>query len=361
VKQQTDQPLHGGDILSASKRYGVPVEQWIDLSTGINPQSYPVDGLNEAAFKQLPYIQPAFYAAAKRYYGVNDILAVSGSQAVIQALPQLLQDKPLLAPKVGYQEYIKHWLKAGRKVVSYESFEQADARESITASLMANADQHLLLINPNNPTGLRFSAEDIAHWAALLADGCYLIVDEAFADINPEKSALRKDLPSNVMVLRSFGKFFGLAGIRLGYVVANSVILAQLNARLGLWQINGPAQALAIAALNDVSWQAHAREEIELNSIRCQQLFLPLMQEIEVFNETHQGLFSAYLMLKKQAEDIFDSFARVGILLRVIDVSDKQAVLRIGIIDRQSEKQISRVIQTVELFCSKRLTLVNEA
>lgn len=360
MKQQAYQPLHGGDILSASERYGVPVEEWVDLSTGINPQSYRIDNLNDAAFKRLPYLQPAFYAAAKRYYGVDDMLAVSGSQAVIQALPNLLQNKPLLVPKVGYQEYIKHWLKAGRDIASYPSFEQAEASDSITASLMACPNQHLLIINPNNPTGLVFSAEQVVSWAALLAEGCYLIVDEAFADINPASSVLGKALPSNVIVLRSFGKFFGLAGIRLGYVMANSVILAKLNTHLGLWQINGPAQALAIAALNDVDWQADAREGIARDSARCQQLFLPLMQQVDVYKETHQGLFSAYLMLKRQAEDIFGHFARAGVLLRVIDVSDAQAVLRVGIVDRNNEKQMNKIIQTVELFCSRQSKLVNE-
>lgn len=360
MKQQTYQPLHGGDILTASERYGVPADEWIDLSTCINPQSYPVDGLGDAAFQQLPYLQAAFYAAAKRYYGVDEMLAVSGSQAVIQVLPELLQDKPLLVPKVGYQEYTKHWEKAGRSIHSYPSFEQTQATDSILAALTAQPQQHLLIINPNNPTGLLFSAEQIASWASILTEGCYLIVDEAFVDLNPSSSVLIKPLPSNVIVLRSFGKFFGLAGIRLGYVVANSVMLAQLNTRLGLWQINGPAQSLAIAALNDTVWHVKAREDIALNSVHCQQLFSPMMQAVGVCDETHQGLFSAYLMQKDQAYKIFEIFAHAGILLRVINVSQEQALLRVGIIKRQKQEQTRRVSEAVKSFCNAQLALVHE-
>lgn len=352
-KQHEYQPLHGGDLLSASQRYGVPMDEWVDLSTGINPEPYPFNNIQDAAFCQLPYLRPAFYAAAKEYYTVDDILAVSGSQAVIQALPELLQDKLLLAPAVGYQEYVKHWLKAGRKIQQYASFELDEARAAITYSLTQQPDQHVLIINPNNPTGLLFSADDIRQWATMLDEGCYLIVDEAFADMAPSNSMFEREVPCNVMVLRSFGKFFGLAGIRLGFVATNSVMLARLNARLGLWQINGPAQELAISALHDTAWQVTARANIEENATLCHTFFLPLLQLLDVFRITHQGLFSSYLMRREEAYLVFEMFAREGVLFRVIDVDSEQALLRMGIVSKHAKHKVDSIIRAVKIGCEQ--------
>lgn len=344
-------PLHGGDIHAASERYGIARDEWLDLSTGINPNSYPHDSIKAEAFKSLPYLQPSFYAAAEKYYKEQAMLAVSGSQAVIQALPEVLLNKPLLAPAVGYQEYSKHWLKAGREVVAYTSFEHDQARNMISEALTKQNQQHLLIINPNNPTGLLFSADDIAKWANMLADGCCVIVDEAFADIEPSRSVLGKDRPENVVVLRSFGKFFGLAGVRLGYVFANRFILEQLNTRLGLWQINGPAQSLAISAFNDVTWQQQARLKIKQEAANCQQLFQPVMDLIGVSRHTQQGLFASYQMSKASAYFVFEAFAQQGVLMRVIDIDSSTALLRIGLIEKASSDKWQKVAKAVKTFC----------
>jgi len=344
-------PLHGGDINAASERYGIATDAWVDLSTGINPNSYPHDSIKAEAFKSLPYLQTSFYDAAEKYYNEEVMLAVSGSQAVIQALPEVLVNKPLLAPAVGYQEYTKHWLKAGRDVVPYASFEHDEARNMITDALTKQNEQHLLIINPNNPTGLLFSADDIFKWANMLADGCCVIVDEAFADIEPSRSVLGKVRPENVIVLRSFGKFFGLAGVRLGYVFANRFILEQLNTRLGLWQINGPAQSLAISAFNDVVWQQQARLTIKKEAENCQQLFQPVMDLMGVSRQTHQGLFSSYQMSKASAYFVFETFAQQGILMRVIDVDSNTSLLRIGLLSKASSDKWNKVCNAVKAFC----------
>jgi len=346
------QPLHGGDLYAASQRYGVDINSWVDLSTGINPNAYPCDNISRAAFCQLPYIHPDFYTAAKHYYGATNLLAVSGSQAVIQALPYILQQKSLLIPEVGYQEYAKHWRKAGALTQTYPSFELAQSRLAIEKSLTLQPNQHVLIINPNNPTGLRFSCTDLLQYSAMLADNAYLIVDEAFADLEPSASLLQKSLPDNVIVLRSFGKFFGLAGVRLGFVMASDQILDRLNARLGLWQINGPAQELAINAFNDTAWQQEARLLIEKNSHLCQQLFQPLMQHCQLIEGIYQGLFSSYLLPRQTAYDIFEYFAQAGILFRVVEVDDQKAILRVGILSSQSTEAINKIRQTVHAYCT---------
>ena len=345
------QPLHGGDLLAASQRYGIEVNDWLDLSTGINPEAYPFQGLSAAAFCQLPYLSPRFYAAAKQYYGVDRLLPTSGSQAVIQALPHILPLKRLLIPAVGYQEYAKHWLKAGGLTPSYSSFKGVDARVSIERALSENSNQHVLVINPNNPTGLQFTSDELLHYSSLLATGAYLIVDEAFADLSPADSFLQQELPDNVIVLRSFGKFFGLAGVRLGFVMANERILQALNTRLGLWQINGPAQELAIKALADVAWQQQARDDIADNADLCEGLFSPLMQASGLIKGIHCGLFSSYLLDRQTAYNIFEYFARAGILFRVVEVDEHSAILRIGLFSKRARQQITKIKQVVAAYC----------
>lgn len=345
------QPLHGGDLFAASQRYPVALDEWIDLSTGINPEAYPHDDIQSSAFCQLPYLRAEFYAAAKTYYAAANILAVSGSQAVIQALPHILQRKTLLIPQVGYQEYAKHWRKAGALTQPYPSFEIAASRHAIEQSLAAQPDQHVLIINPNNPTGQIFRRDDLLHFANMLADNAYLIVDEAFADLQPSGSLLGKPLPDNIIVLRSFGKFFGLAGIRLGFVVANDAILAALNARLGLWQVNGPAQDLAIKALNDTVWQQKARQNIQQNAAYCQQLFQPLVQYSGALKAIHQGLFSSYVLKRQTAYDIFEYFAHAGVLFRVVEVDPQHAILRMGILLTSAEEAIQTIQRTIDAYC----------
>ncbi|MEW5057127.1 MAG: pyridoxal phosphate-dependent class II aminotransferase [Cycloclasticus sp.] len=345
------QPLHGGDLAAASQRYGVATEDWLDLSTGINPEAYPFQGLSAAAFCQLPYLSAEFQLAAKNYYAVDTLLAVSGSQAVIQALPHILQQKTLLIPEVGYQEYAKHWRKAGGLTEAYPSFDAADSQAAIQQALCKQPNQHLLIINPNNPTGLQLSADELLHYASLLAAGAYLIVDEAFADLRPEKSVLQQALPDNVIVLRSFGKFFGLAGVRLGFVMANERVLQALNTRLGLWQINGPAQELAIKAFNDTAWQNQSRQGIADNASFCEALFEPLMQMSGLIKGIHCGLFSSYLLDRQAAYQIFEYFARAGILFRVVEVNEQVAILRIGLFSKRAGQHTLNVKHAVAAYC----------
>ena len=172
-------PLHGGDLQQASKHFDVPVEQWIDLSTGINPESYPITKLDGAAFQQLPYLKPDFIQAAKSYYlgddnkdlGVDNLLSVSGSQAVIQLLPECLPPLPVLLPELGYQEHRLQWQQADASVFNYPSIELEASVSFINESLQQNSQQHLVIINPNNPSGLKFSPSQLKVWAKRLGIG----------------------------------------------------------------------------------------------------------------------------------------------------------------------------------------------
>lgn len=344
--------LHGGDIRSASQQYGIPVDQWIDLSTGINPVPYPVEHLPPEAYHHLPYVQPELLERASEYYRNSNLLPVPGSQSVIALLPGCLPSAAVLVPEVGYQEHVNHWRQSGADITSYPAFDMADAVAFIDAALVDNPRQHLVVINPNNPTGLCFAAEQLERWAERLADGCYLIVDEAFVDTNAGGSVLVSHFQDNMIVLRSFGKFFGLAGIRLGFVFAHQRVLARLQAYLGAWSVNGPAQSIAIAALGNVVWQQQAQDEIEQSARLTQEVFRPLLGEQAEWGEcvvTHQPLFSTYRVAQERAQHLTQYLAERGILLRYLSLagSDSDALVRIGILNRKNSPSVACVTEAV--------------
>jgi cobalamin biosynthetic protein CobC len=157
---------------------------------------------------------------------------------------------------------------------------------------------------------------------------------------------LTEVLPNNVIVLRSFGKFFGLAGIRLGFIFANPTILRQLEKTIGIWQVNGPAQAIAISALSDTEWQQQHRQAITTNAKFTQHLCLAIEEKCE--HATHSDLFSSYYCRRVQAEHINHQLALAGILTRVIVINEQHAILRIGVLSAQQTKKALHMSQHVK-------------
>ncbi len=340
-------PIHGSDIYSASQHYAIAVDEWIDLSTGINPRAYPVDVIDTAAFQRLPYLSPKLLDAARQYYGHHPCLAVAGIQSVIQSLLGCLSHKTLLVPDLGYSEYRQQWLAQGGEIVYYPAMDEAAAIAAIDELLVINPDCHLLVINPNNPSGVSCDSGRLHCWAEKLAPCCRLIIDEAFVDMPPEKSVLAGQLQPNMMVLRSFGKFFGLAGIRLGFVFADQAVLAYLRREQGLWSINGPAQALAVQALTDRAWQQQARRELTVNQQYIQQLCAPLFAELPPIDLSQCGLFCSYYLPADQAQMIYQGFACRGILLRLITIDAQSNLLRIGLLDHRDVLATERIKSAV--------------
>ncbi len=357
-------PVHGGDLVSASEQYSIAIDQWIDLSTGINPITYPVV-LELNSFQQLPYIRPEFIEASTQYYECSQFIPVSGTQAAIQQLPKLLADFPVLIPKLGYQEHVKYWQEKRATIIYYGSDKKDSTVTEINQALADNPEQHLVVINPNNPTGVLIDKEQLLNWAGQLARQAYLIIDEAFIDTHKEQSVLSESLPDNIIVLRSFGKFFGLAGVRLGYCFANKTILAQLQKKLGLWQVNGPAQSLAIKALGDNKWQMQALKDIRSNNQLMQKLWEPLFDKYSSQDNTTaiaqkypSPLFITYKLSMGVGLLIRDYFAKRGILLRIITIGEggsqntknAQALLRIGLIDQHDKATLSHVTDVIDSF-----------
>ena len=350
-------PLHGGDIQAASQRYHIPQEHWIDLSTGMNPEPYPIPALPAQVFEELPYWQPNFLKAVETYYGQKNFLATPGSQAVIQYLPPALnattsQLLPVLVPQIGYQEHAQQWQLAGNVLHHYRSQTASQMISDIDRLLANNPCQHLVIIRPNNPTGITIESQQLSRWAAQLQAGGRLIVDEAFIDLNPADSLLTMNtLADNMIICRSFGKFFGLAGIRLGFVFAPLSLLDILREKIGIWAVNGPAQYVATEALLNVAWQTQALNTIASNAEFTEQLFTPLQQAFPLRLTVNAQLFLSYSTTLDWALALNHALAKAGILTRVVAINDNQALLRIGCLSKQHSSGFDRVSSMIQQLC----------
>lgn len=255
---------HGGNLHDAILRYQRPRENWLDLSTGINPQAYPVPAIRSDAWHRLPEPSSALLDAAQSYYNAPQLLPVAGTQAAIQGLPRLRSLSKVVVAAPCYAEHAFQWRQAGHEVTEIE-FSQLE-------SAVANCDV-LVVCNPNNPTGEYVDAEILLRWSTQLAlRGGWLIVDEAFGDVTPKTSVASHTAQAGLIVLRSVGKFFGLAGLRLGFVAAQPELLRMLADLLGPWTVSGPAQQIGLAALSDRVWQLATRKQLTENGQRLQQV-----------------------------------------------------------------------------------------
>jgi cobalamin biosynthesis protein CobC len=234
---------HGGRLIQAVARYGIPLVDWLDLSTGINPDGWPVPALPPEVWQRLPEDGDGLEAAARAYYGTDSLLLVAGSQAAIQTLPQLRVSGRVGVIHPGYAEHAHAWRRARHSVLAVSTEQLNDAVPQLDV---------LVLIHPNNPTGALLPLEQMLDWHVQLASrGGWLMVDEAFIDATPPASLARYSDRPGLIVLRSLGKFFGLAGARVGSVLAERALLDRLAERLGPWTVTGPSRHIATRALAD--------------------------------------------------------------------------------------------------------------
>lgn len=253
---------HGGNLRDAARRFGR--SDWIDLSTGINPHGYPVPPLPPDAWHRLPEPDARLLDAASAYYRATLLLPVAGTQAAIQALPRLRPPSRVAVSAPSYAEHAHHWGLHGhaRRLVPYADLDQAVEDSDV-----------VVVVNPNNPTGETVPAARLLNWAARLrARGGWLVVDEAFGDTAPALSVAEHAAQPGLIVLRSVGKFFGLAGLRLGFVAAHETVLDGLADLLGPWAVSGPAQEIALRALGDTAWQQATQAELARTGERMRAL-----------------------------------------------------------------------------------------
>ncbi|MGA8138961.1 MULTISPECIES: threonine-phosphate decarboxylase CobD [Pseudomonas] len=305
---------HGGRLRKAVEHYGIAESDWLDLSSGLAPWPWPIPPIPERAWARLPETDDGLEQAACTYYGAPQVLPVPGSQAAIQLLPRLRR-----AGKVGvlspcYAEHAEAWRRNGyivREVLEHE------------VDFFLDSLNVLVVVNPNNPTGLSLAPERLLEWHARLAQrGGWLVVDEAFMDNTPQRSLAAHSHRVGLIVLRSFGKFFGLAGVRLGFVLAEGQLLRLLAEQVGPWAVSGPTRVLGQVCLADTA--GHERQRV-----RSEQASQRLVALLTRFGLAPQGGCALFQWLvTARAEALYEFMARRGILLRLFT---QNSSLRFGL------------------------------
>ncbi|HZH27995.1 MAG TPA: threonine-phosphate decarboxylase CobD [Azospirillaceae bacterium] len=253
---------HGGDAGEASRLFPRAPGPWLDLSTGINPIPYPVGPLPSETWTRLPGSNELdrLRRAAASAYGVPDagcVVAAPGTQILINLLPRLRPPGRVAVLGPTYGEHAPAWAAAGHRV---DTVREAAALEDVDVAVV---------VNPNNPDGRALRPDRLHRLAdALGRRGGLLVVDEAFADVSPEVSVAGGIATDGLVVLRSFGKFHGLAGLRLGFALASGPLAARIEDALGPWAVSGPALAIGAAALSDAAWAAATRARLAADA-RC--------------------------------------------------------------------------------------------
>lgn len=305
---------HGGHLIDAINKYNIPKQQWLDLSTGINPNGWPIPDIPAECWQRLPETADGLVKAAQQYYQCSSILPVAGSQAAIQTLPLLRAKCKVGVLTPAYAEHAYSWKQAGHHVIELNNEDIASQLHQIDV---------LILINPNNPTGKRFTKQQLLDWHSQLKQRKgWLIVDEAFIDSMPEESLSDFPVCEGLIILRSIGKFFGLAGIRCGFVLTEVSLLMALNEKLGPWAISHPSRYIATRALLDKNWQQQTGLALKSQSIRL----VSLLAKYDLRAENATDLF---VWVKTSiAPQLYEQLAQQGLLTRLFSVPNS---LRFGL------------------------------
>lgn len=323
----TSEIYHGGNLAAATARFGAPAEGWLDLSTGINPVPYPVADIPPADWLRLPEraAEGRLETIAAESFGLADparLIATPGTQAVIQALPWLVPAQSVAILGFTYQEHAHRWRTSGADVHVIETLD--DPR-------VAAADV-VLVVNPNNPDGRQVAVETLlALGAQMAAVGKLLIVDEAFMDV------LRRDLSvlplfpeAGIAVMRSVGKTWGLAGLRLGFFAGPLYLVDKMRDFFGPWSVSGPALTIGARALGDAAWLASTIARLEAD---CAKLDV-ILAAAGLGAVGGTPLFR--LVAHANAQAIFTRLGKAGILVRPFPA--KPDWLRFGIPASDAER-----------------------
>ena len=339
-------PAHGGNLAYAQSRFGNTFEFWQDLSTGISPWTYPAPPVPTDIWQRLPGKPTALLTTAETYYSTRSelILALPGSQYAIQRIARCFTAGKVAIPRIGYREHAKSWRQAGHELHEYD-----DAEQLHTLVKKRNIN-HAIVINPNNP-----STETISPiFLAKLHDeinGC-LLVDEAFIDVNPTLSTVPYlSECCRLFVLRSMGKFFGLAGLRLGFLLGQGKPLQILANELDCWAVSNPASWLGAIALKDDAWHETQRKRI----ISAQQTINKLLVEAtgNSFHISGAGLFTTLFGNREQLYKLYCHLANNGVFTRwcydenEASFNPHMAWLRIGLPPDNGEKLANALQQRI--------------
>jgi cobalamin biosynthesis protein CobC len=309
---------HGGDLGVARRLFPGAPEPFIDLSTGINPWPYSGARFSADAFTRLPQqgALAAVAAAAAAAYGApsaKHVVVAPGSQILLPLVASLIPPAKAIVAAPTYPELARAAVLAGHDVRTMETVERCGDAKLI------------MLANPNNPDGklsartrLLKLAKELRKQSGLLA------VDEAFMDVAPPGESLAADLAGgNVIVLRSFGKFFGLPGLRLGFALTAPPLARRLSAVLGPWPASTPALAIGAKALADTAWIERARKRLAKAAVSLDAILVKA--GLDIIGGT--DLFR--LVQSEAAAALFQHLGRAGIYVRTFP--DRPTWLRFGL------------------------------
>lgn len=274
--------LHGGNRDQAAHHYGHQPDEMTDLSTGISPICYPLPTaqFNLADWQTLPRSsdEDRLMSVARRAYclsGAASLCLGPGSQSLLRAVPRLMK-KPCCVwiPEPTYSEHALAWQKAGHRVIPSSKIPQ----DAVCA----------VLVNPNNPDGRLHDAKMLEELCTSLAEkGGFLLLDEAFIDCVPKLSLMPLASRKGLIILRSLGKFFGLAGLRVGFAAGHPEDIENLRDDIGPWPVATPSLLAATCALDDDEWIASHRLDLAVLSQRMRDLLEAY--QLDIVGQT--GLF----------------------------------------------------------------------
>lgn len=323
---------HGGALDKAIAAYGGAADDWLDLSTGINPEHFSLPPLPSALWNRLPDegLLEQTLNHARRFYGVAEgaaIVAAPGTQALIQLIPTLIKPATVAVLAPTYQEHARSFAASGWDVVECASLDAIPENASVA-----------VIVNPNNPDGRVIARADLLTLAQRLESrGGFLVVDEAFADPHPQNSVAAEAMDAPLIVLKSFGKFFGLAGIRLGFAIASQNFTLKIALRLGPWAVPGPTLAIAAYAFSD-------EQELQQFRARLKARRHALTSVLERARLKEIGGTELFALVETpQAEALYERLCQRHILVRKFAYAPHW--LRIGLaLDEAGLKQLEQAL-----------------
>nr|WP_294917028.1 threonine-phosphate decarboxylase CobD [uncultured Neokomagataea sp.] len=337
-EDETMFPVHGGQIRRIMEQFPHAPQPYLDLSTGISPFAYPFtpNAMKLRALPQ-PHEEYAVMQAAAKAYGAADsayVVAGPGTQILINLLPLVLSVRSITIWGPTYSGHERAWQRAGYTVRHVETSAACEAAMRYGGAVV--------VVNPNNPDGRLVSKARLAQWADLCAEaGGVLIVDEAFADFCDE--TVSSLLPhEGLLVLRSFGKTYGLPGVRLGFALGSRAEMMRLRGILGEWAVSVDALEVGCTALSDVVWYQQARERAWTDTRRLSAMLE--QYELEVIGQA--PLFR--LARHDQAQCLWRALCENGIVTRRFDGRDD--VLRFGLPSEEAEWQ--RLDRALHAWCA---------
>ncbi|MDI2112600.1 threonine-phosphate decarboxylase CobD [Commensalibacter nepenthis] len=328
--------IHGGQLQEAKQQFPDAVSPWVDLSTGINPYAYPFTPISMERWTELPSIHDEHQlrsVAAKSYGARNEryVVAAPGTQVLISLLPYIFKSKQVCVLCPTYMEHIHSWQQAGvivHQVYSLEELMRFASQEQVVG----------VICNPNNPDGRLFSTQRILEIANYWAQyNNYLILDEAFMDFEGQGAGSLLPHPA-LMILRSFGKTYGLAGVRLGFLLSNPDRVEKIRYMLGPWAVSGGALQIGLQALQDRFWFLQSQQQLSKQIQQLDQLFIT--HQCKVIGGNH--LFRLIEYANSQA--LWEYLANKGIWVRKFEYNTHW--LRFGLSHYQQWDRVEKTVKS---------------